>query len=280
MLTFGKIFSLLPFTKIHKTAKPLALFVFNVLRVRRKIVITNLQQAFPELTESQIIKLAKKNYQSIASTFIEIFKLKSLSEDEIKDLITFEGQELIDEKFNEDKGLILLTAHFGNWELGAIGMGLYYKGKLKVLVKRQKNNYVADWLKGLREKFGNKEVTLGPSVREIYKSIKDKNIVGIVGDQRGKRDGIRVNFFGKQTATFPGTAAIAIKSQCPVVVILCTRLNNGNYMSITEEIKYQQFTGSNQSQIQQFNQKYMNILENAVRKNPEQWFWMHNIWKY
>lgn len=280
LITFGKVFSLLDFTRIHTFSKIIAYFAFHVLRIRRDVVISNLQKAFPELSNSQIQNLAKKNYQSIASTFIEVFKLNSLSEKEIKDLITFEGQDLINDKYQENKGLILLTAHFGNWELGAIGMGIYYKGILKVLVKKQKNTYVADWLKELRERFGNKEVTLGPSVREIYKSIKEKNIVGIVGDQRGKRDGVRVKFFGRDTSTFPGTAAIALKSQSPVVVILCTRQNNGRYISIVEEIKYQQFSGSDQSKIQQFNQQYMNILENAIRKYPEQWFWMHNIWKY
>ena len=139
---------------------------------------------------------------------------------------------------------------------------------------------MANWLNKLREKFDNYEIPLGTSVRELYKAIKSKKAIGIVGDQRGKRDGIIVNFFGRKTATFPGTAAIALKLRCPVMVLLCARKKDGQYVGMVQELNFDDLQDSSEPNVIEFNQRYMNILEEAIRKYPEQWFWMHNIWKY
>jgi KDO2-lipid IV(A) lauroyltransferase len=105
-------------------------------------------------------------------------------------------------------------------------------------------------------------------------------MVGIVGDQRGTRDGVKIQFFGQDTYTFPGTAAMALRTGCPVIVILCPRQSDGTYKSVVQEIKHSTFKGNEEEKIRQFNQKYMTILENCIKEYPEQWFWMHNIWKY
>ena len=101
-----------------------------------------------------------------------------------------------------------------------------------------------------------------------------------MGDQRGRRDGVRVNFFGKETFTFHGTAAIALKTNCPVLVMLCARQEDGTYKSEIEEIDYSEIDGTKEEQTQKFNQLYMSILEKTIKKYPDQWFWMHNVWKY
>jgi KDO2-lipid IV(A) lauroyltransferase len=279
-ISLGNLLSIFGFSSIKTTSKFLAFIFFYVFRVRRNVVIHNLSTAFPNLTDKEIKSLALNNYQSIATTFLEVFNLKKLSKEEIEFHFSNEGFDFVREKVNQGVGLILLTAHFGNWEIGAIASGIHLNESITVLVKKQKNPFVANWLNNFRERFGNKQIFLGVSVRELYKTIKANNIVGIVGDQRGKRDGINVNFFGKETRTFQGTAAIALKTNCPVVVLLCARENDGKYKAIIKEINHSNFVGTNEDKIQQFNQKYMSILEDAIRKHPEQWFWMHNIWKY
>ena len=277
---FGKILSVFGFSKIKYTSKALAFIIFYVFRIRKNVVLTNLSIAFPNLSKKEIRDLALKNYQSIAITFLEVFNLHKLSKEEIKYHFVGDGFDIVREKIKEQKGLILLTAHFGNWEIGAVASGIHLDRGVTVLVKKQKNPFVANWLNDFRERFGNKQIFLGVSIRELYSTIKNNNIVGIVGDQRGKRDGVKINFFGKETLTFPGTAAIALKTECPVLVLLCAREPDGNYKAIIEPIEYLDIPGSKEDKIKGFNQKYMSILENAIIKYPEQWFWMHNIWKY
>jgi len=277
---FGHLLSPFGFKSFQYTSKSIAFFFFNFIRIRRSVVITNLSIAFPNLSISEIKKLALKNYQSIAITFLEIFNSKKITRENMKERFSDAGFDFVREKYAENNGLILLTAHFGNWEYGAIACGVHLNENIYVLVKKQKNQFVADWLNGFREQFGNVQVPLGVSVRELYKTIKSKKIVGVVGDQRGKKDGVKINFFGRETSTFPGTAAIALKTKCPVIVLLCARQKNWNYEAVIEEIKTDDITGSTAEQVQIFNQRYMSILEKAIKKYPEQWLWMHNIWKY
>lgn len=280
LILLGTVFNSLKFESRKYASKFLAILFFYVLRIRRNVVISNLSIAFPEKSVNEIKRLAFSNYQSVAITFLEIFSFNSASRDTIKNKFIPNNFELIKEKYYEKNGLILLTGHFGNWELGALATGIYLEESINVLVKKQKNPYVAEFITNMRERFGNKQIFLGVSVKDLYKTIINKKAVGIVGDQRGKRDGIRVKFFGKETSTFPGTAAIAIKTKCPVIILLCTRQFNGRYESIIEELDYSDIKGSKEEMIQEFNQRYLAILEKTVKQYPEQWFWMHNIWKY
>lgn len=280
LIFLGTVFSNVKFESHRFASKLLAIIFFNILRIRRSVVIKNLSIAFPKKSANEIKRLAFSNYQSIAITFLEIFSFNSASRDTIKNKFIPNNFELIKQKYSEKKGLILLTGHFGNWELGALATGIYLEESINVLVKKQKNPYVAEFITNMRERFGNKQIFLGVSVKELYKTIINKKAVGIVGDQRGKRDGIRVKFFGKETSTFPGTAAIALKTQCPVIILLCARQFNGRYESIIEELDYSNIKGSKEEMIQEFNQRYLAILEKTVKQYPEQWFWMHNVWKY
>jgi KDO2-lipid IV(A) lauroyltransferase len=280
LLFIGKIFTWVGFKHIKITAKFLSFFSFRILRIRRKTVIRNLSLAFPELSKNQVKKIAYENYLSVAITFLEIFGVSKIDKQTIIDLFTVNDFDFIKRKVDENKGLIFLTAHLGNWELGAIAAGLYFNQGINVLVKKQKNLFVAEWLSGIRQKFGNRQVFLGVSVRELYSAIKNKKVVGVVGDQRGTKDGVVVNFFGRPTYTFPGTASIALKTNCTVLVFICVRNKNGKYDSICEEIVVQVLKGTKEEKIQEFNQKYMSILEKTIRKYPDQWLWMHNIWKY
>ncbi len=279
-LFFGKLLSLFGVKSIKYSSKVLTFVFYHIVGIRKKIVFKNLTLAFPELTKKEIKKLAYNNYKSLAISFLEIFNFPSLSKNDVKSLLSAKGFDLVNEKLKEEKGLILLTGHFGNWELGALASGIHIGKKINVLVKKQHNPYVYKWLKKMRERFGNKEVELGASVRELFKAIKNKEIIGVVGDQRGPKEGIKVSFFNIETPTYIGTAAIALKTKCPVLVLLCARLENGTYEYITKEIEYQKFRGSKEDITKQFNQEYMKILEEAIRKHPEQWFWMHNIWKH
>lgn len=278
-IIIGKLLTPFGYRSINLSAKIIAFLFFYIIPIRKDVVIKNLTLAFPEKSSKERKRLAYKNYISIAKTFLEIFNLQKLNKSDIKKIFMIKNIDLLNNKIGEDNGLIILTAHFGNWELGAIATGIYLNDQINVLVKRQKNPYVAKWLNNFRESYGNKQIPLGVSVRDIYKSIKSKKIVGVVGDQRGKTDGIIVKFFNNNTFTFAGTAAITLKTNCPVVVMFCHRQKDGTYIGETAELNYSEFKGTDEEKIKQFNQRYMTLLERAIRKNPEQWLWMHNIWK-
>jgi len=206
---------------------------------------------------------------------------QKMEAEEILKIGTVSNLELAKEKIENGKGVILLTAHFSNWEFGALFMGLILNKQINVLVKKQRNRFVANWMSEVREKFKNKEISLGVSVRELYKTLVSGGIVGIVGDQRAKKDsGVIVKYFKQPTSTFQGFSALGIKNKVPIIVVLGHRLVDGKYHIEIEEIKYDNLPLALPEQIRELNQRYMQILENNVVKYPEQWLWMHNIWKY
>jgi len=278
---FTRVVQKVGFKKIPKFANLLALIFFYIIPIRKSVVISNLKKAFPGKSDKEIKNLAFKNFVSIGITFMEIMAFQKMNKYEILDLATVNNLDLAEEKIKNEKGVILLTAHIANWELGALFMGLALNKQINVLVKKQRNRLVAKWMSDIREKFTNKEIPLGVSVRELYKTLIQGGIVGIVGDQRAKKDdGVVVNFFNQPTLTFQGFAALGIKNKVPILVVLAERLSNGKYFIDITEINYENLPKSTSEQIRELNQRYMNIIENKIRVNPEQWLWMHNIWKY
>lgn len=278
---FTKVVRIVGIKRIPILAKILSKVFFNFIPIRKKTVISNLTKAFPEKSKSEIKKIAYNNFVSFAITFMEIMAFQYMDEEQILSLSELNNLELAQSKVNAEKGSILLTAHLGNWELGALTMGLVLKKGINVLVKKQRNRLVADWMSEIREKFNNKEVPLGASIRELFKTLIDGGVIGIVGDQRGrKQDGIVVQFFNQPTVTFQGFSALAIKKRVPIVVVLNIRKPSGKYVFHIEEINYDNLPEKLPDQLQELNQRYMTILENKIREAPEQWLWMHNIWKY
>ena len=278
---FTKVVHIIGVKRIPILAKILAKIFFYFIPIRKNTVISNLTKAFPEKSKREIKKIAYNNFVSMGITFMEIMAFQQMDEEQVISLSDIDNIELAQSKVNTGKGSILLTAHLGNWELGALTMGLVLEKRINVLVKKQRNKLVADWMSEIRERFNNKEIPLGASVRELYKTLISGGVVGIVGDQRGKKeDGIVVQFFNQPTVTFQGFAALAIKNRVPIVVVLNIRKSSGKYVFDIEEINYENLPESLPDQIVELNQRYMTILENKIREAPEQWLWMHNIWKY
>ncbi len=266
--------------KIPVLARIVSGLFFYFIPIRKKTVIKNLTIAFPEKSSDEIKTLARKNYYCITVTFMELLILSRASEKDIMNMVEEGNLNNARKRIEENKGLIFVTGHFGNWELAALYAGLYANISLQVLVKRQRNPYVADWMTKMRERFGNKEITLGVSVKELYKTLALGGTIAIVGDQRGPRDGIRVNYFNQPTMTFQGFSVLSLKRKVPVFVAFFIRNSVGKYRIKITEMSYDNLPENNSEAIQELNQRYMTILEETVKETPEQWFWMHNIWKY
>ncbi len=267
--------------RIRYLAKFLAILFYYVLRIRRKVVIKNLIKAFPFYDSKKIKQIAFNNYYSAALTFLEAMNIPNLTEEELKEMVNIHNVEVLTEAINANKGVFLLTAHFGNWEISAASAAAQIKIPFYVLAKPQRNKYVSDWMDSMRSKFGNKVITLGTNVKEIYKVILNKGIVGVVGDQRGpKEGGVRVDFFGQSTSTYPGTAAISLKLKAKIIVAITYRRPDYKYDCVLEEIELPENITDTNEAIKEINQRYMSILEKFINLYPEQWFWMHNIWKY
>jgi len=277
---FSFSFSLLGLNLSRKIAPLLAFVFFYFIPIRKNVVIENLQIAFPENDQTFNKKLAFRIYSSFATTLVEIMCLPFLKKSDLADALDCRNLELIIGKYNEGKGVILLSSHFGNWEFGAIATAIQTQLPFSVVVKPLRNPLVSEWMNKARTKFGNEVVPLGISIRKTYQTLKEKKIVAMVADQRGPREGVRVDFFGREVSVYTGPAALALKTGSPIIFGIPVRQKNYKYRTVLVEISQSDLPESDEDKIKEISQRHTSYLEKMIRENPEQWLWMHDRWKY
>ena len=279
-ISFVQLFRLIGLKATRIFAKALGLIVFYIIPVRKKVVIENLSIAFPEKSISEIKKLARKTYQNILITFSEMMYLPFLSESKIKKSISFENLEIVKINIGENKPAIFLTGHFGGWEFCLSSLSLFIGRKFLLLAQPQSNSRISDFVMNARKTFGNDVILSGVSVRKLYENLTKGGIVGIAGDQRGTYEGPRFSFFNRDTALYTGTATMALKTSCPIIMTAFERLKNNNYKIYFQEVNFHNLPQDNEDKIRVITQQYITFLEKHISKNPEQYFWLHKIWKY
>ena len=277
---FSYSFRILGLGLSRKFASVLAFTFFYLIPIRKKVVLDNLKIAFPNNDEVKNKELAFKIYSSFAVTLVEIMCLPFLNKSDLVNAVECSNPELIVEKFNEGKGVILLSSHFGNWEFIAISVAIQIQLPFSVVVKPLRNTLVYEWMNKGRTKFGNEVVPLGISIRKTYQTLKEKKIVAMVADQRGPKEGVKVDFFGKKVAVYTGPAALALKTGAPIICGIPIRENNFKYKVKLVEIPTNNLPDSEEEKILEISQRYTSYLEEVIREHPEQWLWMHKRWKY
>lgn len=280
--SFSRLFCTLGISKARKISGFLAFFFFYIIPIRRDVVISNLKSAFPDFSVSEIKEIAYRSYKNFAITLIEILCIPSLSKQEMISLVKLSdgSVELIKNLANQNKGLLICTAHFSNWEFAAISTSLQVNEPFYVIAKSQRNDLVDKWMNNAREKWLNKVVQLGISIRNVYAELKKGHMIGIVCDQRGPADGIRVNFFNRATSLFSGAGVLHSKLNSPLVIGIPVRQKDFTYSLEVIEIKTENMSKDSNQRVIEVLQEYASILERYIMKNPEQWLWMHKIWKY
>jgi len=279
-LLFSYVFRLCGLRLSRQFSVPLTYLFFYLIPIRKDVVINNLRKAFPEFDNQKIIKTAFNCYKNFIISLIEILSVPRLQKEDIIDMLPVTNADLITEKYNDGKGVILLSAHFGNWEFIALSVSCRINIPLHIVVKPQRNPYVNDWLNRIRTKWINKIVPLGISVRQIYKELKEKNLIAMAADQRGHAEGPRVKFFNISTAIYPGPAMLAVKTGAPLIYGLAVRQPDYSFKVILEEINFNNLPENDDEKILEISQRHTSFLEKYIRMYPEQWLWMHKIWKY
>jgi len=167
---FEKLVHVVGLRRIKFIARPLAFFFYRVIPLRKNVVLKNLRMAFPELSGKEIKKIAYENYVNAAITFMELLYGSKITLKELNELIVIDNStkaKLI-EIAKRNTGAIFLSGHFGNWEILSLYVGSLINEikPVHILVKRQRNRFITEWLETTRSKFGNKIVEVG--IYHIY----------------------------------------------------------------------------------------------------------------
>jgi Kdo2-lipid IVA lauroyltransferase/acyltransferase len=247
---------------------------------RGRVAYVNLKAAFGDrYTPQQLKKIARTSFANLSQNLVEMLRFPALDKSYLDTYVKIDGLEKITAALHKGKGLIFLTAHFGNWEL--LGVASTLTGfPLKVLARQQKHSRMNDLLNEFRSTHGNEVIGKGMALREIMQALKKNEIVGILSDQSGGPDGIYVDFFGRKTSSPPGVISIAQRTGCVVLPTFMVRKEKGYHHIFINAALDIPMTGNEHQDLQSGLKNYLNLLEEFISQHPDQWLWMHKRWKH
>ncbi len=278
VITLNKIFGLIPINVSLGIGRRLGSFGFFFNKKRRLIAYANLKAAFArEKSPHELKRLTKRVYQNLVETFVEILNLTKVSVKYVDKYVEVVNYERIVNASQSGRGTILLTAHFGDWELSSLVSAI--KGfPLLVLAREQKMKRLNELLNRLRESKGCKVIRKGISTKNILRALYDKEMVGILSDQDAGRNGVFVNLFGRPTSTHSGAVELAKRTDSLVIPNFIVRTKGPYHKLYLEEyIDFRTINGD--EDMKDSLQKYANVLESYIRRYPDQWLWLHKRWK-
>jgi KDO2-lipid IV(A) lauroyltransferase len=257
-----------------------AALVFRVLKKERQKTIRNLTAAFGGCKPpAEIEAIARKVFVNLSKNLIDWILLDRMSEDTLKGLVDIEGREKIERVLSHGKGVIVLTAHIGNWEYLAAYVALFIRPGGVVGRKVYIDQYDR-LLVEMRRKKKIETIYSTDSPKRILKILKDNCVVGILPDQDvGYLNGVFVDFFGRQAYTPTGPAAISLASGAAIVPAFLIRQDDDRFRIHTEEPISVSDTGDKKKDIFENTQKWSAVCERYILRYPDQWVWMHNRWK-
>ncbi len=248
--------------------------------------MSNIQQVYGDkLTGGQKIHLAKAFYSHLATSLKEMVHLRFMSDKTLCERVEVRGYERVLELAAENKGVLVLTGHFGNWEfapIGGIANFKQFKGQFHFIRRTLVNKMVERFVFSRYYRAGLQVIPKKNSLQQVFDALEKNHAVVFVLDQHASlnnRDGVAVEFFGKKAGTFRSLASVSRHTGLPVVPAAGYRLENGQHVLEFYEPIFWQDYGSTQESFYRNTLNYNQALERIILAHPEQWSWLHKRWK-
>jgi KDO2-lipid IV(A) lauroyltransferase len=243
---------------------------------RKDMAIGNIMCSL-SLDEEQAYKIAKKSTTRFGKMFMEVLYMPNLNKNNITRYVHMEHPEYLTEALSYGKGVVLATAHSGNWELLGASLAMY-GFPLVAVVQKQTNGDMDKFINENRTRAGM-HVTYKTGVREMVRMLGEGQVIGLLMDQDAHRDGVMVEFFGRLASTPQGAAALARMKDAPIVSAFITENKDGTHEVILHPPVWVQKTSSRDEDLLLTTQQLTNVIEQHIRNASHEWFWLHNRWK-
>lgn len=256
-------------------------FGFMVNRRHRTVTLENLEAAYPEKDKTERFDLGRQTFESFGMLLTDFLCSAKLGREEYSQRFEVEGWHHLEAAESHKKGVLLLTGHLGNWE--ALAQYLALNGREVSFVARPLDNpYMERDFRQLRERFGNTTIQKRKAARGAIKVLRSGGRVGILMDQRvHPNEGKAFPFFGRPAFTTSMPARLSMRTGAPAVLIFGIPIDNWRRCRIVihPPILPGPRTESQEAAADELTKRYLEIIEETIREQPQTWLWMHRKWR-
>jgi KDO2-lipid IV(A) lauroyltransferase len=255
--------------------------MYRLDRKHRDRATGNLHRSFPEMPPAKVERLAEQSMQHMCRLAVETVSTTRLIHiDTFAQHIEFVNfTETLDLMLRKNQGLIVLTGHFGNWEI--LGYVLATLGFPTTSIARPLDNqYMSHWLFDVRERTGQRIIAKKGAVEEVTTVLEQKGVVGFIADQNAGSKGMFVDFFGRKASTYKSIGLLAMQYEVPVIIGFARRSGKPFHFKVgAQDIIHPQDWKDQDDPLRYITQRYTKAIEDMVRKDPAQYLWVHRRWK-
>ncbi len=274
------LFARIPFALSLQIGDCLGRGVFYVSK-KRRVAYINLKAALgSQLTPGERWKAVRDHFGFLGQTVVEVMSFKRMERKHHDLHIKVHNLERYEELLRSGHGGVLITAHFGNWELLQVWSGL--RGTpIHVLTREQRYPRLNGLINELRESHGSVSISRGVGIRSLIRALREKQMVGVLGDQSaGKTEGILLPFFGRRTTVPTGAFQLAHRTDAFIMPFFIVRTGGPEHEVYAGEVLKDDPSLEPQARIEFQVRQYLKVLEDFIRRFPNQWLWENKRWKY
>lgn len=264
----------LPWKLAYRLGAFLAHLQFLISKKDRQAVMNNLSVIMPDATRATIKKTTKEVFLNFGLYLVEFFRFSDIDKNYVESHFSIIGQEYLDDAMRAGKGAILLTAHIGNWELGGMALSLLGYPIIAIALEH-KDSKVNDFFKKRRESKGMQVVSLGISIKQCYKGLKNNKLIAILGDRDFGNSGSLMDFLRRRKRIPRGPVVLAKRTGAPIIPIFVLRKDLDHFnvecfppIVISDKVSEKEVM-----------QNYLKIIEEQIYKYPSQWLMFREFWK-
>ncbi len=266
----------LPFTALYGLSN----ILFRLLKLsgyRKKVVVKNLTNSFPEKTPAEINQLCEDYYRYLCDLILETLKTLRMDAVESQKRCVFHHTDWLMRMKAEGKNFIIVMGHYGNWEWAGPGFTLATGYPLVVIYRPLSNIYFERMLTRMRTRFGTRITPVHQTLRDMVANRASLTATAFIADQTAPKDkAYWMTFLNQDTAVFTGTEKLAVKFDYPVVYMNVKRIKRG-YYEIFPELLVEHPKNTTENEI---SHAFMLRLEQEIKRDPVPWLWSHRRWKH
>lgn len=270
---------LMPRTAAVATARAMGRVAYLFGGRLRRTGARNLQLAFPELSERERSRILRGAFQNLGRLLGEFSQLERVTPERLRRIITCEGLENLEAAQKHGHGVILFTGHLGAWELSSFALSAF-GFPMSFLVRRIDNPKVEALAEKTRTRFGNRSIDKRAAARPMLRILRAGGTLGLLVDLNTlPHEGVFVDFFGIPASTTTSLATLALRTQAAVlpVFVLWDKEQRRFVLRIDPPLEIEP-TGDTERDVQQLTAQFTSVIEDYVKRFPEQWLWIHKRW--